>query len=128
MSWLASTTTTYSSPVTVPHERSCCCNTWEPPMSDVATLSNSYVNGLAEADPCLAAFLGISGHDGELTDYSPDGFEARRDLTARTLAALKATPVVSDADRIGASVLRERLEVELALAEAGTHTELNSMD
>jgi len=97
-------------------------------MSDIAALSDAYVNDLAEADPCLAAFLGISGHDGELTDYSPDGFEGRYDLTVRTLAALKIAPVVSDADRIGASVLRERLEVEVALADAGTHMELNAMD
>lgn len=97
-------------------------------MSDVASLSDAYVDDLAAADPCLAAFLGISGHDGELTDYSPDGFAARYDLTARTLAALKTVPVVSDADRVGAAVLRERLAVELALAEAGTHTELNLMD
>ena len=97
-------------------------------MTDIASLSETYVNDLAAADPCLAALLGVSGHDGELTDYSPDGFEARYDLAARTLGALKAAPVVGDADRIGAAVLRERLEVELALAEAGTDAELNSMD
>ena len=79
-------------------------------MTDIASLSDAYVNGLAAADPCLAAFLGISGHDGELTDYSPDGFEARYDLTARTLGVLKAAQV-DDADRIGATVLRERLRL-----------------
>jgi hypothetical protein len=97
-------------------------------MSDVASLSDAYVDDLAEADPCLAAFLGISGHDGELTNYSPNGFEARYDLTVRTLTALKVAPLVTDADHIGASVLRERLEVERTLAEAGTHAELNSID
>ena len=97
-------------------------------MTDIASLSDAYVNDLAAADPCLAAFLGISGHDGELTDYSPDGFEARHDLTLRTLGALKAAPAMGDADRIGVTVLRERLEVELALAEAGTYADLNSMD
>jgi Bacterial protein of unknown function (DUF885) len=97
-------------------------------MTDIASLSDAYVTDLAAADPCLAALLGIGGHDGELTDYSPEGLEARHDLNARTLGALNAAPAMGDADRIGAAVLRERLEVELRLAEAGTHAELNSMD
>jgi uncharacterized protein (DUF885 family) len=96
-------------------------------MTGIAALAATYVNDLAAADPCLAAFLGISGHDDELTDYSLDGFGARYDLTARTLGALKATPV-GDADRTGAAVLRERLEVERMLAEAGTHADLNLID
>jgi len=96
-------------------------------MTGIAALAATYVDDLAAADPCLAAFLGISGHDDELTDYSPEGFEARHDLAARTLEALKAAPV-NEAERIGAAVLRERLEVELALAEAGTHADLNVMD
>ena len=71
-------------------------------MTDIAALAATYVNDLAAADPCLAAFLGISAHDDELTDYSLEGFEARYDLTARTLEALKAAPV-GDAERIGAA-------------------------
>lgn len=35
---------------------------------------------------------------------------------------------MGDAERIGAAVLRERLEVELALAGAGAHADLNLMD
>jgi uncharacterized protein (DUF885 family) len=94
---------------------------------EIAALAATYVDDLAAADPCLAAFLGISGHDDELTDYSPDGFGARYDLVARTLDALKAAPV-GDADRIGAAVLCERLEAERTLAEAGTQADLNLMD
>lgn len=96
-------------------------------MTDIAALAATYVSDLASADPCLAAFLGISGHDDELTDYSPGGFEARRDLAARTLDALKTAPV-GDADRIGAAVLRERLEVELELVQASAHEDLNLID
>lgn len=97
-------------------------------MTGISSLSETYVDELAAADPCLAAMLGISGHDGELTDYSPDGVEARRDLTARTLRELNTVEVTGDADRLAAGVLRERLEVELALAAVDAHAELNAMD
>jgi uncharacterized protein (DUF885 family) len=99
------------------------------PMSDVDALSDRYVGELAAADPCLAAMMGISGHDGELTDYGPDGFAARRELAARTLTELDSLTVDSDGARRAATVLRERLTIDLARADAGiTDADLNSID
>ncbi|MBB5889734.1 DUF885 domain-containing protein [Kutzneria kofuensis] len=98
-------------------------------MSDVDALSDRYVGHLAAADPCLAAMMGIAGHDGELTDYGPDGFAARHELAERTLAELAATPVNSDSERRAAAVLRDRLEIDLARSVAGyVDADLNTVD
>jgi uncharacterized protein (DUF885 family) len=99
------------------------------PMSDVDALSDRYAGELAAADPCLAAMMGIAGHDGELTDYGPDGFAARHELAERTLAGLTATPARTDAERRAAAVLRDRLEIELARSVAGyVDADLNTID
>nr|WP_244984351.1 DUF885 domain-containing protein [Actinomadura citrea] len=82
-------------------------------------LADRYVDEFAALDPCLAALMGIAGQDARLTDYGPDGLEARAELTRRTLAELGRVPVRDGAGRIAAAVLRERLEVEAALDEAG---------
>ena len=46
-------------------------------MISIAELSDRYVTEIAAADPCLAASMGITGQDGNLTDYGPDAFAAR---------------------------------------------------
>ncbi|MEW2359275.1 DUF885 domain-containing protein [Spirillospora sp. NPDC029432] len=86
------------------------------PLEDLA---DRYVDAFAELDPCAAALMGIAGQEGRLTDYGPDGHAARADLSRRTLAALDGVPVAGEAERIAAAVLRERLETEVALDEAG---------
>ncbi|WP_433225308.1 DUF885 domain-containing protein [Actinomadura formosensis] len=88
-------------------------------MTALDDLTDRYADELAMLDPCLAALMGIAGQDARLTDYGPDGAAARADLTRRTLAELDRTPVEGDAGRVAAAVLRERLEVERALDEAG---------
>ena len=49
---------------------------------------------MGAADPIGATYVGIAGHDDQLTDLSPDGFAARAELDRRTLAEL-------DVDRAG---------------------------
>ncbi|SNR81370.1 DUF885 domain-containing protein [Actinomadura mexicana] len=88
-------------------------------MTALDGLADRYVDEFAALDPCLAALMGIAGQDARLTDYGPDGLEARAELTRRTLAELGRVPVRDEAGRIAAAVLRERLEVEAALDEAG---------
>jgi uncharacterized protein (DUF885 family) len=88
-------------------------------MTPLDELADRYVEDFAGHDPCRAAAMGISGHDSALTDYSPAGFAARDELTRATLTELGATPLEGEPERIAAAVLRERLEVELALSEAG---------
>ena len=80
--------------------------------SDVYELADSYVERFAALDPLGATGEGITGHDHEMTDYSPDGIDER--APARPCHAAGARPpadITNDADRIAAGALRERLEL-----------------
>jgi uncharacterized protein (DUF885 family) len=87
--------------------------------SPVYALCERYVEELAALDPVSATVRGIAGHDGEMTDYSPDGIEARAAYARDTLTRLGSTPSGSHADRLAAGVLGDHLEMELAQHEAG---------
>jgi uncharacterized protein (DUF885 family) len=89
-------------------------------MTEVFGLSDSYVDELSVLDPFTATDLGLPGHDDEVTDYSPDGVEARVDLDRRTLRALDHAAIEHDADRIAAAVMRDRLDAELESYQAGS--------
>ncbi|WP_131740226.1 DUF885 domain-containing protein [Actinomadura roseirufa] len=111
-------------------------------MTALDDLADRYMDEFAALDPCLAAMMGIAGQDARLTDYSPDGAAARADLARATLAELdrltsRSVPPPSgpgagadggsgggaaEADRVTAAVLRERLETDLALHEAGARS------
>jgi uncharacterized protein (DUF885 family) len=83
-------------------------------MTPVFSLCDDYVTRSAALDPVDAGMQGITGVFGAASDYSPDGFSARADLIAATLAALRPMSITSDADRLAAGFLRERLEAQLA--------------
>ena len=87
--------------------------------SPVYELADAYVERFAALDPLAATGEGITGHDHEMTDYSPDGIDARAEHHRATLRALDATPVVGDADRLAAEVMRERLELALEEHDSG---------
>jgi uncharacterized protein (DUF885 family) len=74
---------------------------------------------MARLDPVSATFNGVGGHEREMTDYSPAGDEARVALIGETRQALAAAPWESDADRLAAEVMEERLGAELANYESG---------
>src|SRR5580692_1108766 len=83
-------------------------------MTPVFGLCDDYVTRWAALDPVAAGMQGLSGVFGAATDYSPDGYAARAELMAVTLAALEPMSVTSAADRLAAGFLRERLEARLA--------------
>jgi uncharacterized protein (DUF885 family) len=89
------------------------------PMSEVYAVADRYVDRFAALDPCSATNAGVTGHDHEMTDYSPAASDARARLLRDTLAELDGAPIASDADRLCASIMRDRMEVRLALHEAG---------
>ncbi|HTX27695.1 MAG TPA: DUF885 domain-containing protein [Streptosporangiaceae bacterium] len=88
-------------------------------MTPVFRLCDDYVTRSAALDPVAAGMDGIAEAFGAATDFSPEGFAARAELIAETLAALAEMAVTSQADRLAAGFLRERLEAEWAWHETG---------
>jgi uncharacterized protein (DUF885 family) len=88
-------------------------------MTPVFQLCDEYITRQAALDPVSAGSRGLSAAFGAATDYSPDGFAAQRDLIAATLVSLDTLPVTSQADRLAAAYLRERLTAQLAWHDAG---------
>ena len=56
----------------------------------VFRLADAYVDAAAALDPVWATEPGVTGYDDRLTDYSPDGIEARAALCRQTLVELAA--------------------------------------
>jgi len=88
-------------------------------MTPVFRLCDDYVTRSAALDPVAAGMDGLAEAFGAATDYSPDGFAARAELIAATLAALGELTVTSQADRLAAGFLRERLQAQLDWHETG---------
>jgi uncharacterized protein (DUF885 family) len=86
-------------------------------LTPVFGLCDEYVTRWAALDPVAAGMQGLTGVFGAATDYGPDGVAARADLIATTLAALRPMTITSEADRLAAGFLRERLEAQLAWHE-----------
>jgi Uncharacterized protein conserved in bacteria len=85
----------------------------------VRALADDYVRRLADLDTRVATALGTHPGDDRVPDLSPDGLGALDDLARSVLAALPAAAVADDDDRRCARLLRERLEAQLAVSDAG---------
>ncbi|GAA0243441.1 DUF885 domain-containing protein [Saccharothrix mutabilis subsp. mutabilis] len=82
-------------------------------------ISNQFVVDYAAADPLTATFIGTPGHDDQLTDYSPDGHAARRELAQRALAAITAAEPADKSEADAKAVFLERVGLEVEIHEAG---------
>ncbi|WP_030884572.1 DUF885 domain-containing protein [Streptomyces sp. NRRL F-5053] len=86
-------------------------------------VADAYVDALVDLDPLTGTFLGVPESHGKLPDFSPAGQEAQAVLNRTTLAELAAAEArpggSADAERRCAKLLRERLEADLAVHEAG---------
>jgi uncharacterized protein (DUF885 family) len=89
--------------------------------SPVYKLSDQYISQLAALDPASATYMGIAGHDHEMTDFSPAGHDSRAALDRDTLATLKSLDTSNDSDRLAAGVLRESLELSALEHAADEH-------
>ncbi|WP_432846570.1 DUF885 domain-containing protein [Amycolatopsis sp. CA-161197] len=89
-------------------------------MTPIFQLSDDHVTAEAALDPVAATMRGITTPDAAtLTDFSPDGFDARADQARRTLATLATLTPESAEDRIAGAHLKERLEAQLAWHDLG---------
>jgi uncharacterized protein (DUF885 family) len=84
----------------------------------VYAIADRYVEEYAALEPCGATFLGIAGHDHEMTDFSPDAIAERVQLARDTIAALERAPQDDDDDRLAAAVQRDRLQRDIDFFEA----------
>src|SRR5207245_676488 len=85
----------------------------------VRELADRYVTRRCALDPLHATALGVPGHDDRLTDFSPEGVEARAGLDRDALVALAGLEPADDDERRGAAFMAERLGSALALVDAG---------
>jgi uncharacterized protein (DUF885 family) len=87
-------------------------------VSEIFDIADRYCDQLGALDPCSATYAGIPGHDHEMTDYSPEGCARRVDLVRDTIATLAAATPENDDDRLAASVMTDRLSLEVEQYEA----------
>jgi uncharacterized protein (DUF885 family) len=93
-------------------------------MGLVRELADRYLTELGALDPYRATSLGLPGHDHELIDLSSDGHDARTDLARRTLRELMQVERAHNDgldrdDRLCGALLRDRLALNVELADAG---------
>jgi uncharacterized protein (DUF885 family) len=79
----------------------------------VYDIADRYVEEYAALDPCAATYLGVAGHDHEMTDFSPDGIAERVQLARDTITALERAPKDNDDDRLAAAVQIDRLQCDI---------------
>jgi uncharacterized protein (DUF885 family) len=70
-------------------------------------------------DPILATSRGVTGHDAEMTDYSPQGQAGRAALDRAMLAELSQLGPLNPGEQLAVDVIRERLEVAVEQHDAG---------
>jgi uncharacterized protein (DUF885 family) len=88
-------------------------------MSAIYDLADDYVVRYAALSPNAATSMGIPGHETELTDFSPDGHEARAALERETLAALTSATLEDDRDRVARDAMAESMRLSGELYDAG---------
>jgi uncharacterized protein (DUF885 family) len=81
-------------------------------------LADRYVTGAAALDPVWATEVGVVGVDDRMTDFSPDGTEARAEHARQTLVELASAARNGPHDELAAAFLTERLDMELAMIDA----------
>lgn len=87
--------------------------------SEIFQLANAIVERDAASDPIFATSSGISGYDHLLPDFSPERDIRDAEYVDEALRHLLTLNPKDDIDRVGAEVMRERLESRLSLATSG---------
>ena len=90
----------------------------DPAARPVDAIAEAYVEDYCALDPLAATAMGVAGYDDQLTDLSPEGFEARNELTRRALAAAGAATPADERERVAQEAFLERLGLEVERHEA----------
>lgn len=91
-----------------------------PDLSDtpVFQLAHHYIDDVAALDPIAATYMGISGYDDRLTDYSLEGIESRAALDRQALVDLAKITPGGRFEKLAAAFHTERLGTALGLIDA----------
>jgi len=87
--------------------------------SAIDQVAEDYTTICADLDPIEATFMGLAGHDHEMTDLSPAGIAARTDAARAALSRLDDLEPGDQVDHVTLAAMRERLGLVLELDEAG---------
>jgi uncharacterized protein (DUF885 family) len=86
------------------------------------------LGGICRLDPIVAGEMGIRGFEAQMTDYSPDGIEARARLFRDALAQLEGVPRDGHGDEVTALFIAQHLRSRIELTDAGEdYRELRNM-
>ena len=82
-------------------------------------VADAYVDTIARLSPMAATSIGLPGDERALDDLSPAGIDARTEAAREALRQVESAEIVDDVDRVTAAAMKERLGLEIELAEAG---------
>lgn len=80
--------------------------------------TDQFVEDVAALDPLTATYAGIPGHEHELPDLSPDGFDASEELHRRALADVAALPATDAREQVAKDAFLERVGLTVERADA----------
>jgi uncharacterized protein (DUF885 family) len=95
-------------------------------MTDVYEIADGFVETLAEMNPVAATFIGISGHDHLMSDYSPDASDAMAEAQQAALREMRAAVPATERERICRDTFIE--ETSLSLEEHDAQEHLRSLN
>lgn len=85
----------------------------------VDAIAEQHFDAVMQNSPIEATYLGVDVRQDEFDDFSPQGYRARADLARATLAQLNTVEPQDDIDRVTIAAMRERLQLDVDLHEAG---------
>ncbi|HWS35848.1 MAG TPA: DUF885 domain-containing protein [Actinoplanes sp.] len=88
-------------------------------MGRIDEIANRYVDEWAVLNPTGATAVGITGYDDKLDDLSPEGYEARAELTRRAITELDVVDPETETEDVAKDAMLERLGLQLAQQDAG---------
>ncbi|XVX19348.1 DUF885 domain-containing protein [Actinomycetota bacterium] len=87
--------------------------------SEIDAVAEDYFTQYCRTHPIEATYLGVSGFDEELGDFSPQGLDESAQLARDTLARIEGLTPTDDVDAVTLAALRERLGLAVEMHEAG---------
>ncbi|QNN53669.1 DUF885 domain-containing protein [Nocardioides mesophilus] len=88
------------------------------PDRTVDAIADRYVADYCALHPLTATYIGVPGHEHELTDFSPAGFAARQELARKALAAATAATPVDAREQVAREAFLERLGLQVEMYDA----------